>query len=404
MKNFSGEGAEKNELDKSFIKEIVNLIIYEALKSKAAHIHIEPAFLDMSVRYKIDGVLKEVMSYPGGIQDPVISFIKNMADINPSEKVMPQDGKVSIVYEDKEYEIRVSTLPTIQGEKLFMNIRSKENLLLGIDRLGLTEKMKKLFKNLISTPHGLIIFSGPPGSGVTTTLYNSLNMLMGKERRICIIDKDCDYNLEGIKNVQVKGEGKPSVSKVLNDAVHKTFDTIVIGEIKEKEVLKTALGAAIAKHLVLSTIKAEDTADVINHLIDMEIEPDVLASGISGIVSQRLVRKICPRCREVYEPPKKIIKDLGFTGNDIFYKGRGCNNCKNTGYKGKCGVYEIMTLNDTLRSLIHRNSPSPVIKDSAVSNGMITLKKDCLNKVLEGITTIEEYFRVFAPLKFKIPV
>ncbi len=400
-----GDIEEEIELDK--LKEIVdeapiirvtNLIISQAINDGADEIHIEPQARNLCVRYRIDGLLQEVMAPPKHIESPLIRRIKDMANMDVSEKALPQEGKIHISHDGKEYEAKVTTLPTIQGEKIFMSLRCKELELLGPDKLGLTSSGRSLFEGLMSEPHGLIVFAGPPESGKTTTLYNGLNMLIGSNKRICIIEESVEYQLEGIKDINVEQRDKQSVKGVLGDIVHKTYDTIMIGELKEKEVALVALKAAIAKHLVLSTLEADDTLDVITRLTGMGIETSILSEGLTGIIAQRLVRKICPHCRESYIPAKEALEMLGadFTAPDMtFYRGRGCDMCKNTGYHDMVGIYEIMAVNDNIRSLICRNSPSIVIKDAALESGMITLRKDCLSKILEGTTTIEEYFRVF---------
>jgi len=387
----------KEIVDEAPIVRVTDLIISQAINGRADEIHIEPQARNLCVRYRIDGMLQEVMSPPKHIQYPLIARIKDMANMK-REKDLPQEGKINICHDGKEYEIKVTTLPTIQGEKIFMSLRCKELSLLGLEKLGITPSGKTLFEGLMSEPHGLIVFAGPPESGKTTTLYNGLNMLIGSNKRICIIEESVEYQLEGIKDINIEQRDKQSVKGVLGDIVHKTYDTIMIGELKEKDVALVALKAAIAKHLVLSTLEADDTVDVITRLTGMGIETSILSEGLTGIVAQRLVRKICPDCRESYRPAKEALEMMGddFTDPDMtFYRGRGCDICKNTGYHGMVGIYEIMAVNDNIRSLICRNSPSIIIKDAALESCMITLRKDCLSKILDGTTTIEEYFRVF---------
>lgn len=387
----------KELVDEAPIIRVLNLIITQAINDNVSDIHIEPREKNVCVRYRIDGTLQEIMSPPKHIQAPLITRIKIMANLDVAKRDMPQEGIFSLIHDGKEYEATVTVIPTVKGEKVVMTLRNKENILLDLKELGFTDERKKSFQDLMDSSYGLVLFTGPPGNGKTTTLYNGLNMLIGSGRNICIVEDKVDYNLPGIRDVYSAPGENSNVLDTLGKAIYKEHDTIVIGDLKDIETVKIAVKTALAKHLVLSSLEAEDTFDAINRLMNMGAEPSLLASSVRGIVSQRLVNKICPQCRESYSLPEEVLSKFKFdtVSVPVFYRGRGCGNCNGKGFAGKCGIYEVITFNDKICSLINRNAPPIMIKDEAIASSMTTLKQDCFRKVLEGITTIEEYLRLF---------
>jgi type IV pilus assembly protein PilB len=379
------------------IVRVVNLIITQAINDKASDIHIEPRVKSVCVRYRIDGVLHEVMSPPKVIQAPMISRIKIMASLDIAERRIPQDGKIHLKHENKEYDLRVSTLPTVHGEKVVMRILDKSAVMIGLDKLGLMPDTRAVFEDLVFKPYGMILVTGPTGSGKSTTLYTCLNMLNTSEDNICTVEDPVEYQLPGINQVQINPKAGLTFGAALRSFLRQDPDIIMVGEIRDGETAQIAIESALTGHLVLSTLHTNDAAGAITRLIDMGIEPFLVASALVGVIAQRLVRKICPNCREAYTPPEEAVAKFGLNladTNIVFYHGRGCDHCKGTGYKGRSGIYEMMTVNENVRPLILRNAPTIEVKDAAIENGMVTLQEDGLRKVLEGTTTIEECLRV----------
>jgi len=376
---------------------VVNLIITQAINDKASDIHIEPRAKNVCVRYRIDGVLHEVMSPPKHIQAPMVSRIKIMASLDIAERRIPQDGKIHLKHDNKEYDLRVSSLPTTHGEKIVMRILDKSSVMIGLDKLGLMPDTRAIFEDLVFKPYGMLLVTGPTGSGKSTTLYTSLNMLNSPEKNICTVEDPVEYQLGGINQVQINPKAGLNFASALRSFLRQDPDIIMVGEIRDHETAQIAIESALTGHMVLSTLHTNDAPGAITRLIDMGIEPFLVASALVGCIAQRLVRRICPNCREPYSPPEEAVAKFGLNladTNIVFYHGRGCDHCKGTGYKGRCGIYEMMTINDSIRPLILRNAPTVEVKDAAIENGMVTLQEDGLRKVLEGTTTIEECLRV----------
>jgi type IV pilus assembly protein PilB len=387
----------KELVDEAPIVRVVNLIITQAINDKASDIHIEPRVKNVCVRYRIDGVLHEVMSPPKHIQAPMISRIKIMASLDIAERRIPQDGKIHLKHDNKEYDLRVSTLPTVHGEKVVMRILDKSAVMIGLDKLGLMPDTRAVFEDLVFKPYGMILVTGPTGSGKSTTLYTALNMLNTPEKNICTVEDPVEYQLPGINQVQINPKAGLIFGAALRSFLRQDPDIIMVGEIRDGETAQIAIESALTGHLVLSTLHTNDAAGAITRLIDMGIEPFLVASALVGVIAQRLVRRICPNCREAYTPPEEAVAKFGLNladTNIVFYHGRGCDHCKGTGYKGRSGIYEMMTVNENVRPLILRNAPTIEVKDAAIENGMVTLQEDGLRKVLEGTTTIEECLRV----------
>jgi len=387
----------KELVDEAPIVRVVNLIITQAINDKASDIHIEPRVKSVCVRYRIDGVLHEVMSPPKHIQAPMVSRIKIMASLDIAERRIPQDGKIHLKHDNKEYDLRVSSLPTSHGEKIVMRILDKSSVMIGLDKLGLMPDTRAVFEDLIFKPYGMILVTGPTGSGKSTTLYTALNMLNNPEVNICTVEDPVEYQVQGINQVQINPKAGLLFSTALRSFLRQDPDIIMVGEIRDQETAQIAIESALTGHLVLSTLHTNDAPGAITRLIDMGIEPFLVASALVGVIAQRLTRRICPNCREPYTPPEEAVAKFGLNladTNIVFYHGRGCDHCKGTGYKGRSGLYEMMTINDSIRPLILRNAPTVEIKDAAIENGMVTLQEDGLRKVLEGTTTIEECLRV----------
>jgi len=387
----------KELVDEAPIVRVVNLIITQAINDKASDIHIEPRAKNVCVRYRIDGVLHEVMSPPKHIQAPMVSRIKIMASLDIAERRIPQDGKIHLKHDNKEYDLRVSSLPTTHGEKIVMRILDKSSVMIGLDKLGLMPDTRAIFEDLVFKPYGMLLVTGPTGSGKSTTLYTSLNMLNSPEKNICTVEDPVEYQLGGINQVQINPKAGLNFASALRSFLRQDPDIIMVGEIRDHETAQIAIESALTGHMVLSTLHTNDAPGAITRLIDMGIEPFLVASALVGCIAQRLVRRICPNCREPYSPPEEAVAKFGLNladTNIVFYHGRGCDHCKGTGYKGRCGIYEMMTINDSIRPLILRNAPTVEVKDAAIENGMVTLQEDGLRKVLEGTTTIEECLRV----------
>ncbi|HPZ08914.1 MAG TPA: type IV-A pilus assembly ATPase PilB [Candidatus Eremiobacteraeota bacterium] len=387
----------KELVDEAPIVRVVNLIITQAINDKASDIHIEPRAKNVCVRYRIDGVLHEVMSPPKHIQAPMVSRIKIMASLDIAERRIPQDGKIHLKHDNKEYDLRVSSLPTSHGEKIVMRILDKSSVMIGLDKLGLMPDTRAVFEDLVFKPYGMILVTGPTGSGKSTTLYTALNMLNSPEVNICTVEDPVEYQLPGINQVQINPKAGLHFSTALRSFLRQDPDIIMVGEIRDQETAQIAIESALTGHLVLSTLHTNDAPGAITRLIDMGIEPFLVASALVGVIAQRLVRRICPNCRESYTPPEEAVAKFGLNladTNIVFYHGRGCEHCKGTGYKGRSGIYEMMTINENVRPLILRNAPTVEVKDAAIENGMVTLQEDGLRKVLEGTTTIEECLRV----------
>ena len=374
-----------------FINEILTL----AIRSRASDVHFEPFRDRMRVRLRIDGVLKTIREIPVSKVPPVISRLKIMSNLDIAEKRLPQDGRIMVRLGGKEVDIRVSTLPTYFGERVVLRLLSKESILYSTKELGLLPDDYSLFSNLIKTPHGIILVTGPTGSGKTTTLYAALSEINREEINIITVEDPVEYQLEGISQVQVKPDIGLTFANALRSILRQDPDVIMVGEIRDRETAEIAVQAALTGHLVFSTLHTNDAPSSVTRLVDMGIEPFLVASSVVGVVAQRLVRKVCPYCRVSYEPSKQELKDLDIPDFDgLFYRGKGCDHCMGTGYLGRTAIYEILVIDKDVRKLILEGSDSDEIKEFTVKRGMRTLKMDGAEKVKMGITTPEEVLRV----------
>ena len=380
------------------IIKLVNLMLSQAVKARASDIHIEPAQNRIKIRYRVDGVLYDRLSPPKHIQSTLTSRIKIMAKMNIAEKRLPQDGRIEIRIADKNVDIRVSTIPTAFGERVVMRLLDKTNVLLKVSDLGMPENRLKKFDDLIRSAHGIFLVTGPTGSGKTTTLYAALSTINRSDINIITIEDPVEYQIEGIGQIQVNPKIELTFAKGLRSIVRQDPDVILVGEIRDLETAEIAIQSALTGHLVFSTLHTNDASSAVTRLIDMGIESFLVTSSVLAILAQRLVRTICADCREEYTPDRESLQSIGIDPDMAegrkFYRGRGCPSCLNTGYMGRTGIFELMMLDDRIKNLILKTSDANTIKRRAVEQGMVTLRQDGAQKVLNGITTIEEIFRV----------
>ncbi len=380
------------------VVKLVSLLIAEGLKKRASDIHIEPLENKFRIRYRIDGVLHEVPGPPKRLQASVISRIKIMAGMDIAEKRLPQDGRIRIEVGAKEIDLRVSTLSAIYGESLVLRILDKSSFLMGLKELGFSSEDQKKFERLIKIPNGILLVTGPTGSGKTTTLYASLNYINKPDRKIITIEDPVEYQISGINQVQVKPQINLTFATGLRSILRQAPDVMMVGEIRDFETAQIAIQSALTGHLVFSTLHTNDAPGAITRLIDMGIKPYLVASAVEAILAQRLVRIICPSCKEKYKPAAEELKAINLTPEQLkkakFYKGNGCGECSNTGYRGRIAIFELLMITDKIRELIFEKMSSSAIKEKAKALGMVTLREDGIKKVLNGITTISEVMRV----------
>jgi len=384
------------------IIRLVNHIISQASKARASDIHIEPYQDSFKVRYRVDGILYDLLTPPKRIQAPLTSRIKVMSKLNIAEKRLPQDGRFDVKIGVQEIDVRVSTLPTSFGERVVLRLLNKSGSFLELSELGLIPKRLALLKTLVKTPNGIILMTGPTGSGKTTTLYAILSSINKPDINIITVEDPIEYQLKGISQLQVNAKIDLTFALGLRSIVRQDPDVILIGEIRDKETADIAVQSALTGHLVFSTLHTNDSASAITRLVDIGVEPFLISSSVIAVAAQRLVRVLCNECKTAYSPSPESLQTLGITPEQIaeefpnprFYKAQGCEHCFNTGYKGRLGIFEIMVLNDSLKSLILTTHDSNQIKSMALQHGIITLHHDGIHKVLNGITTMEEVLRV----------
>jgi type IV pilus assembly protein PilB len=378
--------------------KIVNLILVQALKDRASDIHIEPADKTIRLRYRLDGNLVEASGPPKSLQNAIASRIKILAGLNIAERRIPQDGRFRIRVEGKEVDLRISFLPTVYGEKIVIRILDKAALTGSIDQLGLDETTLEGFRKAIDAPHGLILVTGPTGSGKTTTLYSVLSELNKPEYNIVTVEDPVEYQLAGINQVAVKADVGLDFSSALRSILRQDPDIVMIGEIRDNETADIAVKAALTGHQVLSTLHTNDAAGAITRLDDMGIEPFLIASSVLLTCAQRLVRRICPNCREEFLPEPEIFSRMGIetTGQEVFYHGAGCDRCKQRGYLGRAAIMEVLPVSESIRRLVIKRASAAVLKNQALSEGMKTLRLAGIDKAYEGVTTLEEVLRLTA--------
>ena len=379
---------------------LVNLIITRAIELRASDIHFEPFEEQFRVRYRIDGVLHDVESPPKRLQAAIVSRVKIMAKLNIAERRLPQDGRIMLRVKGKEIDFRVSSIPTIHGESIVLRILDKSSIVLDIEKLGFPQDTMEGFKELIQKPHGIILVTGPTGSGKTTTLYCALEKINSPDKKIITVEDPVEYQLRGINQIQVKSSIGLTFANSLRSIVRQDPDVILIGEIRDAETAEIAIHSALTGHLVLSTLHTNDAPSAITRLIDMGMEDYLLSSTIIGILAQRLVRVACPDCREPYSPNPMILKEMKLEGEDLFHSDlniievRGCESCSHTGYWGRMGIFEFLRVTDEIQKLILSKKDANIIKEAARKEGMRTLREDGWLKVKQGVTTVSEVLRV----------
>lgn len=383
--------------------KLVNLVLSQAVRDNASDIHIESYKDRVKIRKRVDGILYDMYTPPRHVQGKLTSRIKIMARMDIAEKRLPQDGRIEIRIADRNIDIRVSTLPTSFGERVVMRLLDKSSTLVPLEDLGLSREDLNHFMRLIRAPHGIILVTGPTGSGKTTTLYSALGILNSADVNIITVEDPIEYQMNGISQMQVNPKIGLTFANGLRTIVRQDPDVILVGEIRDMETAEIAIQSALTGHLVFSTLHTNDAASAITRLIDMGVEPFLVSSSVNAIMAQRLVRMICPHCREAYVPPQSYLDQAGLTGTGgdgtgQLYRGAGCAACLQTGYKGRIGIFELMSLTPEMKGLILTTSDAGQIKqqalDSMATTGMRTLREDGLAKVRAGLTTLEEVFRV----------
>ncbi|NPA12503.1 MAG: type II/IV secretion system protein [Aquificae bacterium] len=408
--DLTGEGEQQEEATlenlleagDSKVVQLLNSIILKAVKLDVSDIHFEPYRNKVVVRYRLDGVLHEETEIPKGVYPQVVSRIKVMAKLNVAEKRLPQDGRIRVKIGKKEVDLRVSTIPTVFGERVVVRLLDKTNRVLTIEELGLLKEDKERYERIIKKPYGLVLITGPTGSGKSTTLYATLLKLKSPMKNIITIEDPVEYQIEGIGQIQVNPKINLTFAQGLRSILRQDPDIIMVGEIRDRETAEISIHASMTGHLVLSTLHTNDAPSSVARLVDMGIQPYLVASSLEGVVAQRLVRKVCPYCkeeREITETQRKLIQDVypeisqEFPLNKLSY-GKGCEHCHHTGYKGRTAIYEIMEVDEDMKRLISKNVDTTTLRKEGIQRGMKTLIQDGIKKALMGITTLEEVLQV----------
>jgi len=401
---------EKEEVDLSKLKQmgedapvirIVNNIISQAIVEGASDIHVEPMESLVRVRYRIDGILHEKQTLPKKIQPGVVTRLKIISNMDIAERRLPQDGRITLKFEGRPVDFRVSTLPAVFGEAVVLRILDKSAALKPLEQLGFSEYSLKKFEKIITQPYGMILISGPTGSGKTTTLYSCLDRLNSPTKNIITIEDPVEYQLKGINQVQVNDKAGLTFANALRSFLRQDPNIILVGEIRDKETAQIGIEAALTGHLVFSTIHTNDASSIATRLIDMGIEPFLVASSLIGATAQRLIRKICSKCKKPHTPSDEVLEHLGFPLDEkvTFYKGEGCDNCTFTGYKGRVAIAEVLPVTPAIQKLILRSVSSKELSAQAKAEGMKTLLDDAMTKAAEGLTSLEEVVRVVSTLE-----
>ena len=378
---------------------LVNLMITRAVEGRASDIHIEPFENRLKIRYRIDGVMNEVESPPARLSAAIISRVKIMAKLNIAERRLPQDGRIQLRVQGKDIDLRVSTVPTMHGESVVMRILDKANVVLDFTKLGFVGAALERFRDVLHQPHGIILVTGPTGSGKSTTLYTALSELNSPDRKILTVEDPVEYHLEGVNQIQVKPQIDLTFANALRAIVRQDPDVIMIGEIRDLETARIAVQSALTGHLVLSTLHTNDAAGGVTRLLDMGVDDYLLTSTVNGILGQRLVRILCQHCREPYQALPEMIEEMQLRRysdepNITLYRAVGCEHCAGIGYRGRMAILEFLIMSDRIRALVLKHADAGDIEDQARSEGMLTMYEDGLRKVLAGQTTIEEVLRV----------
>ncbi|MFO7459096.1 MAG: type II secretion system ATPase GspE, partial [Desulfatiglandales bacterium] len=376
------------------IIRLVNVVLTQALRRQASDIHIEPYEKEIKVRFRIDGILYEAFSLPKRFQAHIVSRLKVMANLDIAEKRVPQDGRIKIKVANKAVDIRVSVIPMAYGERVVLRLLDKGVSLLGLGDMGLDPEKLTIFERLINKNSGILLVTGPTGSGKTTTLYAAINKINSTEKNIITIEDPIEYELAGVGQIQVNPKTELTFARGLRSVLRHDPDIIMVGEIRDLETVEIAIQASLTGHLVFSTLHTNDAAGALTRLVDMGVEPFLIASSLLGVVAQRLVRRICPECKESFHLAESALAELGLPRDQVLWRGRGCEGCMQSGYRGRTGIFELLLMDNEVRHLLTSGADSVTIKEAAVRRGMATLFGDGLRKVQRGITTLDEVMRV----------
>jgi general secretion pathway protein E len=383
--------------DEAPIIRLVNSVLFQAVRQRASDIHFESFERGLVIRYRIDGVLYPVLTPPKHLQSSIIARLKIMAGLNIAEKRLPQDGRFGIRTAGKDVDLRVSVLPTSHGERVVLRLLEKENRLLNLSEMGFSQDRLRTIQQLIQLTHGILLVTGPTGSGKTTTLYAALSEINAPDKNIITVEDPVEYQLVGIGQMQVNPKINLTFAAGLRSILRQDPDVIMIGEIRDRETAEIAIHASLTGHLVFSTLHTNDAASAATRLIDMGIEPFLVASSVVAVLAQRLIRKICPDCKKAYTPEDDELVRLGVVpgkNRPTFYRGAGCPACSQTGYRGRTGIHELLVMDDELRRLIGAKADAAAIRQAAVAKGMVLLKEEAAEKIFQGITTTEEVLRM----------
>jgi type IV pilus assembly protein PilB len=376
------------------VKRLVNMVLLEAIRNRASDIHFEPFEKEFKMRYRIDGTLYEMLPPPRSIAVAVATRIKVMANLDIAERRVPQDGRIELVVGGSPVDLRVSVLPTVFGESVVMRVLDRSQVALDIEKLGMRDDDMRIFRRLIARPNGIVIVTGPTGSGKTTTLYSALRELNDVSTKILTSEDPVEYDIDGLIQVQIKEDIGLTFARCLRHFLRQDPDIVLIGEIRDLETAEIAAQASLTGHLVFTTLHTNDAPSSIARLLDLGLEAFLITATLEGIAGQRLVRKICPRCKEEFAPTAEMLMELGLTPDDVagrkFFRGAGCDLCRGTGYSGRMGIYEIMLLDDRLRELILSHRSTNLVRQAARQRGMRTLRESGLLAIYDGQTTIEE--------------
>ncbi len=378
------------------IVNLVNVALLTAIRDNASDIHIEPSSKGTRIRYRIDGMLRNLMKPPPGMHSAIVSRIKVIGKMDIAEKRLPQEGRVHIIAEGREIDLRVSSMPTLLGEKLVIRVLDKANLRVRLEELGFRKESLEAFRRMLDQPHGLVLVTGPTGSGKTTTLYSALDLLRSPERNLVTIEDPVEYQLDLINQIHVNESVGMTFERALRSILRQDPDIIMVGEIRDEQTALVGVQAALTGHLVLATLHTNDAPGTVARLIDMNIESYLLASALNGVVAQRLARTICPSCSQKYYPSEEVLKDAGLDDgvSRVFRKGSGCRQCNDTGFQGRVGIYEVMEITSKLRKLVHTGAPSHVFRKSMHEESMFTLREEGIQISISGKTSLEEVLRV----------
>ena len=386
--------------DEEPIKRLVNSLLWQAAKDEASDVHIDPTPRETIVRYRIDGVLQQVTVFPRQVHVTVINRIKVMSRLDIAQKSLPQDGRSMVLIAGRKIDIRVSTIPTVHGEKIVMRLLFQEEKLMQLRQLGLAKYILQPYQNMVNSSGGIILVTGPTGSGKTTTLYASLAEIDNEARNIITIEDPVEYKLSGYSQIEVKPKVGLTFANALRSVLRQDPDVIMVGEMRDTETAQIAIQSALTGHLVFSTVHTNSAPATITRLIDMGIEPFLVSSSIIGVLAQRLVRRICPDCRKSYQPHPEQLRELGIKEVSFrkldrrFFRGDGCDNCRQTGYRGRIGIHELLVMSEGVKNTILESSDSDTIKKQGLKEKMITLRRDGVNKIIHGLTTAEEILSI----------